>query len=70
MAHGEICPICKGTGVVSGNTPDLTARYSITCHGCGGLGWITVTDVRTTAFFGARGRCRATGNTLFPGVPI
>ena len=30
--HAEKCPVCNGSG-----------RYEEkTCHGCGGLGWVTV----------------------------
>jgi hypothetical protein len=34
MAHSELCPVCKGSGVFDGRT----------CHGCGGSGWVTVHD--------------------------
>jgi len=34
MAHSEICPVCCGSG-----------RYlDKLCHGCGGKGWIEVSD--------------------------
>lgn len=34
MAHAEICPVCRGEGMIK------MAR----CHGCMGTGWITVQD--------------------------
>lgn len=41
MAHAEICPICGGKGVKR-DLSDLTTGQPQRCHGCGGLGWITV----------------------------
>ena len=43
MAHAEICPICHGRGKIK-NPMDITAPVEITCHGCGGKGWIEVSD--------------------------
>ena len=49
MAHAERCPICYGTGKL---TPPKIPYYTSdspqpqTCHGCGGLGWVTVQDPR------------------------
>jgi len=34
MSHAEICPVCKGKGKIDDKP----------CHGCGGLGWITIQD--------------------------
>ena len=34
MAHSEICPVCKGKGKLEDKP----------CHGCAGLGWITIQD--------------------------
>ena len=34
MAHAEICPVCEGKGKVKKKP----------CHGCSGLGWVTVQD--------------------------
>jgi len=34
MNHSELCPVCKGTGKVDEKR----------CHGCNGLGWVTVVD--------------------------
>jgi hypothetical protein len=47
MSHAEKCPICNGAGKIfeplcPDNTP--ASPYVKTCHGCGGLGWITVQD--------------------------
>jgi len=39
MNHAEVCPICKGTGKV-----EAGENLERNCHGCGGLGWITVVD--------------------------
>ena len=53
MTHVEKCPICHGTGEKSGHvepqygTPIFQKReeYLRThCHGCGGKGWIEVSD--------------------------
>lgn len=33
MSHSEICPVCNKTGKYEEEI----------CHGCGGLGWITIT---------------------------
>jgi len=34
MAHSEKCPVCNGKGKVKKEQ----------CHGCLGLGWVTVQD--------------------------
>ena len=47
MNHAEKCPVCYGKGEVSeaSQYPYLTSGTSIvTCHGCGGKGWVTVED--------------------------
>lgn len=46
MAHGEICPVCKGSGkIVPVNNGVTTAvPQPKTCHGCYGKGWIIVPD--------------------------
>ena len=43
MSHSEKCPVCLGTGRLpnDGKTSDATDNV---CHGCHGLGWITVYD--------------------------
>lgn len=44
MSHAEKCPVCEGKGRMCtlpfGYGTDATKK----CHGCGGLGWITVED--------------------------
>jgi len=39
--HAAICPVCGGKGVVYG-IAETGAFPTETCHGCGGLGWVTV----------------------------
>lgn len=34
MAHAELCPVCEGSGM----------WMEEPCHGCEGVGWITVSD--------------------------
>ena len=41
MAHAEKCPICFGLGKIS---DDISTNMKRQCHGCYGVGWITVTD--------------------------
>jgi len=43
MAHAEVCPICHGKGKIP-NPENVTAPVEITCHGCGGKGWVPVSD--------------------------
>lgn len=48
-AHAELCPVCKGKGIVVDNYQALqatstTARIQYTCNGCKGKGWVTVID--------------------------
>lgn len=40
MAHLEICPICWGEGKVI--KPE--SKWLVLCHGCGGKGWVEVSD--------------------------
>lgn len=45
MAHAEKCPVCGGSGKVPPTPPDpyyTAVPQPVTCHGCGGLGWVTV----------------------------
>lgn len=39
--HAELCPVCRGSGK---GTPGWTLTNSPNppCHGCHGLGWVTV----------------------------
>ena len=43
MSHAEKCPICGGTGKVYPSYQS-TGTIEITCHGCGGYGWVEVRD--------------------------
>jgi len=43
MAHAEKCPVCDKDGEVERELPDGKI-ISIKCHGCNGLGWVTVYD--------------------------
>lgn len=45
-SHSETCPICFGTGKLPDPSEGGTSNYNATkqCHGCLGLGWITVKD--------------------------
>lgn len=47
--RAEICPVCKGSGkyrkyYVTGLTAD--SYTETTCHGCNGIGWITISEIR------------------------
>ncbi len=48
-SHAEKCPVCDGTGIFN-FTPECDGynlkyyKQEITCHGCQGTGWVTVTD--------------------------
>jgi len=51
MAHAEKCPVCGGIGVRIVPSPVVEGKLiisyvdtTINCHGCGGLGWVTVQD--------------------------
>lgn len=48
MAHAEICPVCKGGGKIwlfpSTAGTSSSAPVETACHGCAGLGWVTVAD--------------------------
>jgi RecJ-like exonuclease len=48
MSHAELCPVCNGTGeVVDKMWQSTTARpinNGLVCHGCHGMGWVTVYD--------------------------
>ena len=48
MTHAEICPVCKGKGRIPENYPvpycDTPSKKLKVCHGCGGNGWIEVSD--------------------------
>ena len=49
MNHAEICPVCKGDGVVTITSTSIDYYHTTTtgtyvCHGCGGCGWVVVPD--------------------------
>ena len=47
MAKAVICTVCQGNGRIwvpdSGQSTAIDAHW-VTCHGCGGKGWIEVSD--------------------------
>jgi len=43
MAHAERCPLCLGTGNKNGVESNPFGTTEI-CHGCGGKGWVEVTE--------------------------
>ena len=43
MSHAQRCPVCNGSGKVL-QEPDTTSNMRITCYGCGGKGWVEVSD--------------------------
>jgi len=43
MSRAVTCPVCNGTGKV--RNPDYNPKLGqevVTCHGCGGRGWVEV----------------------------
>jgi len=51
--HAELCPVCKGSGKYrsSMDCNHTSITYTeCTCHGCGGTGWITITDDTTPEY--------------------
>ena len=43
MAKAVKCPVCNGRGTVVGD-PNSTDSSEIACCGCGGKGWVEVSD--------------------------
>jgi len=43
MAKAVICPICKGRGKIPSGYV-TTGTGTVVCHGCGGKGWVEVSD--------------------------
>ena len=44
------CPVCNGSGSVKQEaalevSADYVGEISVTCHGCGGRGWVEVSEV-------------------------
>lgn len=53
MSHAERCPVCLGSGklTLSGLPHDSNPdEVSKPCHGCGGIGWVTVADPPPVVF--------------------
>jgi DnaJ-class molecular chaperone len=49
MSHAETCPVCKGTGKLHipyspNSTAAMFSGWQL-CHGCNGLGWVTVGEI-------------------------
>jgi len=43
--HAEVCPICNGGGAIfPRDERSYSIGYKVTCHGCGGLGWVQVAE--------------------------
>lgn len=42
--HAQLCPVCNGDGKVmpKDDCYSTAAPQPVACHGCGGLGWVTV----------------------------
>jgi len=43
-SHAEKCPVCYGEGQIKDDKGNTVAATK-TCHGCGGMGWVTVVDL-------------------------
>lgn len=50
MGHSEICPVCKGEGELIKYSSCYKPGITVTCHGCGGQGWIVVPGKYECAF--------------------
>jgi len=49
MSKAQLCPVCGGSGVVHTPPPKESSAATwniLTCHGCGGKGWVEVSDCR------------------------
>ena len=46
MSHAETCPVCGGSGKLSGDDRSPMPICQ-TCHGCSGRGWVTIQDPYT-----------------------
>ncbi len=60
MSHAEICPVCHGSGKIPPHDDGQTTAVPlpVTCHGCGGSGWVTIEDGRQVV-----GDCAMCGGT-------
>lgn len=44
-AQAQLCPVCKGEGIIKNNNYSTTSSnipITKTCHGCDGKGWVTI----------------------------
>jgi hypothetical protein len=64
MAHTEKCPVCKGSGQLITSNFGTTSLIPITktCHGCVGLGWVTVQDEIPPLLINIEKTCKSHGN--------
>lgn len=49
MAHAEKCPVCNGAGKIPDYSLEVSTAVNTnikTCHGCDGVGWVTVQENR------------------------
>ncbi len=45
MPITEKCPVCSGAGLVNRTRPgNAIVEYNIKCYGCGGKGWVEVSN--------------------------
>jgi len=44
LAKAVICPVCNGRGTIVYTTATTAGNYEVTCHGCGGKGWVEVSE--------------------------
>ena len=45
MAKAIKCPVCEGKGKIPDPlTMSATATIEVVCHGCGGKGWVEVSE--------------------------
>lgn len=43
--HAEKCPLCNGVGKVKVASNTTMGNMEKTCHGCFGMGWVTIPDL-------------------------
>lgn len=46
MKHAELCPVCQGTGKITKKLKEAITAADLCkiCHGCGGKGWVEISD--------------------------